>query len=462
MKQRITKENNHTLLLAILTLAWPTILEQVLQTAVSYVDTAMVSRLGAAATAAVGVTTTINWLINSSVSALGIGFLAFIAKEVGAKNDERARQAVSQVVLATLVSGALFTVAALMLSERIPVWMQAEEGIRAEASRYFFILYMPMLPRAALILFGTALRAAGDTKTPMRISVGMNILNILLNDLLIYPAHEWRLLGLRIALPGAGWGVAGAAAASAIAFTVGGIGITIALWRHPRLSPRGQRLRPDGAVLRPCLKVALPAALQRFGTSLGYVAFAAMINSLGTVALAAHSIANTAESAFYIPGFGMMTAAATLTGNAYGARDRAQMKRLARLLIAIEAVVMTVSGALLYLFADNMMRLFTTDGQVIALGTAVLRMVAFSEPLYGVAIVLEGMFQGVGDTMSPFVCNIAGMWGVRILGTFVCLRLFGLGLTAAWGCMIGHNVLLFVMLLTHYLRGRWNPLNREG
>lgn len=232
MKQRITKENNHTLLLAILTLAWPTILEQVLQTAVSYVDTAMVSRLGAAATAAVGVTTTINWLINSSVSALGIGFLAFIAKEVGAKNDERARQAVSQVVLATLVSGALFTVAALMLSERIPVWMQAEEGIRAEASRYFFILYMPMLPRAALILFGTALRAAGDTKTPMRISVGMNILNILLNDLLIYPAHEWRLLGLRIALPGAGWGVAGAAAASAIAFTVGGIGITIALWRH--------------------------------------------------------------------------------------------------------------------------------------------------------------------------------------------------------------------------------------
>ena len=103
-----------------------------------------------------------------------------------------------------------------------------------------------------------------------------------------------------------------------------------ALWRHPRISPRGRRLKPDWAILKPCLKVALPAALQRFGTSFGYVAFASLINSLGTISTAAHAIANTAESAFYIPAYGIQTAAATLSGNASGMKDREYMKALLR------------------------------------------------------------------------------------------------------------------------------------
>ena len=185
-----------------------------------------------------------------------------------------------------------------------------------------------------------------------------------------------------------------------------------------------------------------------------------MINALGTIPLAAHSIANTVESAFYIPGYGMQTAAATLIGNALGARDERLMRRLARMLVGIEMVLMVVSGGLLFIFAPGMMSLFTIDAAVIALGATVLRMVAVSEPFFGVAIILEGMLQGTGNTMAPFVFNIIGMWGVRILGTFVCTRLLHMGLVAAWACMIAHNLLLFLLLLTYCLRGRWNPLTR--
>ncbi len=95
--------------------------------------------------------------------------------------------------------------------------------------------------------------------------------------------------------------------------------------------------------------------LQRFGTSLGYVAFASMINSLGEVATAAHTIANTVESTFYIPGYGMQTAAATLTGNAYGAGDRQRMKDLAAMFIPIEIALMVISGTCLFLFASSLM-----------------------------------------------------------------------------------------------------------
>lgn len=439
----------------IFALAWPTMLEQLLQTAVQYIDTAMVGSLGTQATAAVGATSTVNWLISSTISALGIGFLSFVSQACGAGDTERAGKAASQATLTVLVCGSLFTVLTLGLSRQVPVWMQVDPAIQELASRYFFILYLPMLARTATIIFGTLLRAVGDTKTPMRVGFMVNVINVVLNFLLIYPSRT--LWGIRIW--GAGWGVLGAAAASAIAFAVGGVAISISLWKNPMISPRGQSLKPDMDILRPCLKVALPNALQRFGTSLGYVAFASMINSIGDVATAAHTIANTVESAFYIPGYGMQTAAATLAGNALGARDNQRIGNLAKMIIFIEVTLMILSGSLLFAFAPNMMGLFSKDAGVILLGATVLRMVAVSEPFYGVSIIIEGMMQGMGNTLLPFVFGISGMWGIRIVGTFVCTQLLGMGLVSAWACMIAHNLLLFLMFMFCYLSGKWNPMN---
>ena len=437
----------------ILSLALPTMLEQFLATAVQYIDTAMVGTLGTHATAAVGATTTVNWLINGTVSAIGVGFLAYISKASGAGDRERTRRAAAQAVLVTLVAGIGFTVLALALSGLVPVWMRADPTIQALASRYFFILYLPMLARSAVLVFGTLLRAVGDSKTPMRVGLLVNAVNVVGNTLLIYPTR----LRHGLTLWGAGWGVVGAAAASAVSYLVGGIVMTAALWHHPLISPKGFSLKPDGAILGPCLRVALPNALQRFATSLGYVAFAAMVNSLGETATAAHTITNTVESAFYVPGYGMQMAAATLAGNALGAGEHKKINHLAGMLLTLEVAMMVVSGGLLFLFAPNMMSLFSADAAVIALGAVVLRMVAVSEPFYGVSIILEGMMQGMGQTMLPFVIGVTGMWGVRIVGTFLCTQIFGMGLVSAWACMIAHNLLIFVLLTACYRTGRWKP-----
>lgn len=437
----------------ILSLALPTMLEQFLATAVQYIDTAMVGTLGTHATAAVGATATVNWLINGTVSAIGVGFLSYISKACGAGDRDRAKRAAAQAVLVTLIVGIGFTVLALALSTRVPVWMRADPSIQELASQYFFVMYTPMLARSAILLFGNLFRAVGDSKTPMRVGLMVNLINVAGNLLLIYPTRVWHGLTLY----GAGWGVVGAAAASAAAYFVGGIVITVALWRHPRISPRGFSLKPESAILRPCLQVALPNALQRFATSLGYVAFAAMVNSLGETATAAHTIANTVESAFYVPGYGMQMAAATLAGNALGAGEHKKINYLAGMLLTLEVAMMVVSGGLLFLFAPNMMGLFSADAAVIALGAVVLRMVAASEPFYGVSIILEGMMQGMGQTMLPFVIGVTGMWGVRIVGTFLCTQIFGMGLISAWACMIAHNLLIFVLLTACYRSGRWKP-----
>ena len=442
---------------AIFTLAWPTMLEQLMQTAVQYVDTAMVGTLGTQATAAVGSTTTVNWLVNSTISAVGVGFLAYISQACGAGRRDQAKRAASQAVLAVLVLGCFFTAVTLGLSRLVPVWMQVDPAIRDTAATYFFIIYAPMLFRTATIIFGTVLRAVGDTKTPMWAGLWVNLINIVLNALLIFPSGQVSLFGMTVLTWGAGLGVTGAALASAIAFTAGGVILTVKLLRHPVISPVGGSLKPDMEVLRPCLQVALPNCLQRFATSFGYVVFASMINSLGDIATAAHSIANTVESAFYIPGYGMQTAAATLAGNAWGARDRKRIKDLTAMILVIEVGLMVLSGGLLFIFAPQMMGLFSKEQQVIALGATVLRMVAVSEPFFGVSIIIEGMMQGMGNTKLPLVCNIAGMWGVRIVGTFICTQLLGMGLISAWACMIGHNILLFGCFTFLSLTGRHIP-----
>ena len=445
----------------IMSLAWPTMLEQLMQTAVQYIDTAMVGALGTDATAAVGATSTVNWLIGSTISAFGIGFLSYIAKACGAGDKAAAKRAASQAALVVLITGIVFTALTLSLSSFVPVWMQVDESIRDLSARYFFILYAPMLPRTAIIIFGTILRSAGDTKTPMKVGVVMNIINVILNYFMIFDTRTVTVLGLSFTMPGAGLGVIGAALASAVAFTYGGIHLTVVLWRHPLVSPKGESFKPDMEILRPCMKVAFPNMLQRFGTSFGYVAFASMINALGEVATAAHTIANTVESLFYIPGYGMQTAAATLAGNAYGAKDAQRMKDLAAMFIPIEVALMILSGGALFASAPMLMSLFSSSEEVIALGSTVLRMVAVSEPFYGFSIIIEGMMLGVGKTKQPFIYNIIGMWGVRIVGTWICTQLLPYGLVAAWACMIAHNMLLFFLFLINYVRGSWNPLHEK-
>lgn len=295
----------------------------------------------------------------------------------------------------------------------------------------------------------------------MRVGIAVNGINILLNYLLIYPARSIAVFGYSLPMWGAGMGIEGAALASAVSYTYGGIAITRALWVHGEVSPRGQRFTPDWGILRPCFRVAFPNMIQRFGTSMGYVAFATLINALGGVATAAHTIANTVESAFYIPGWGMQTAAAALAGNALGAKDEKRLKSLAATILPLEISLMVISGGMLFLFAPQLIRIFTKDEEVIRLGVTVLRMVAVSEPFYGVPIVIEGMMQGVGKTRAPMIYNLVGMWGARIVGTFVCTRLLGMGLVSAWACMIGHNMLLFVFFTAQYVTGKWKPDTME-
>lgn len=435
----VKSTQNRDILYSLISLSIPTILEEILSTLLQYVDTAMVGRLGEQATAAVSVTTTITWLVNSISFAAGVAILAMIAKAVGSRDEKLIRKISSQALLLTALFGIVMGGISVLLSPYIPVWMGAEEAVRKEASVYFTIISLPMLFRSASTILGAAIRGTKDTKTPMFISFGSNLLNAVLNYLLIYPA---------------GLGVKGAAIASAISYTVSGTLMFIAYRKKSSLHWKWSSLRPDADILQECSSIGLPVLLTNFTSCMGYVVFAGLVSGMGTTIFAAHSIAVTAETIFYIPGYGLRTATSTLVGISLGEKDSEKLKTVSKLSIAMTVGMMCISGIILYLVAYPLMSLFSPVREVVSLGAEMLRLVAFSEPFFGLMIVLEGIFYGMGKTRFAFVAETGSMWGVRILFTFLCVRIWHLDLRAVWFCMIADNVckaVLFTLPLKKYV-----------
>ena len=436
-------------------LSVPVMLEEALGTVVGYADTAMVGRIGAAASASVGMTASVTWLVGSPLWAMGIAVMAVISRNMGAGNREEARKAAGQALWLALGMGAILTGITVSVSGFLPGWMGADAALHADASAYFRIICIPMILRAMLIILGFALRAAHEVRLPMLINIGVNILNVILNRFLIFGPTERTVFGSRLSLPGFGLGVRGAAIATAISVSLGGLAALYVYLRHDSLSLRARHLCPDRRIIQNCLSIWFPASLTRVGTCLGHVVFASQVTRLGTTALAAHTLAITAEEAFYIPGFGMQTGVATLCGNALGAGDERRLHLTATTMMGVSAMMMGATGLVLFLIPRQMMSVFTRDPMVIALGASVLRMVALTEPIYGVGIILDGVFDGIGATKIPLACSVSTMWGIRILGTWIAVSLLHLSLPAVWGCMVANNVMKTALETAVFAWGGW-------
>ncbi len=449
------RDDTRALLRQIAALSWPTIVEQALQTVVQFADSAMVGRIGAQASASVGMTSSVSWLVNSPLWAMGIGLMSVVSRAQGAGDVRAVRKTGTQACILALLLGAIIGGLTLLISPHLPVWLGADVELWESASTYFAIVCLPMIPRAALILFGSVLRAVHDTKTPMLVNTCVNVVNIVLNFFLIFETRSMAIGSLRVPIPGAGLGVTGAAIATAISFTLGGALMLAALFANDAVSPRGLPLRVDREIMGQCVRVGLPAALSRVGNCLGQVVFSAQVTRLGTTSLAAHSLAITAEQAFYIPGYGMQAAASTLCGNALGAQDEKRLVRTAWTMTLLCAALMALTGGVLFAMPRAVISLFTPDEAVIEAGARVLRIVALSEPLFGASILLEGVFDGIGCTRTPLVISLFSMWCVRILLTYICVDILGLGLTAVWCCMVADNSTRCILLSLSFMSGRW-------
>ena len=443
--------------LQVLTLSVPAILAQISSMAMQYIDAAMVGSLGARASASIGLVSTSTWLLGGMCISLATGFSVQVAHLVGADREAEARDVLRQALLAALAMGALLCGIGTSLSGGLPAWLGGEADIRQDASRYFFI-YACALPAVQMRqLAGSMLQCSGNMRTPSLLNALMCLEDVVFNSLLIFPGVTLPVAGLT--LPGAGLGVAGAALGTALAEWVTALlMLSAACLGSPKLRLTRERGRwlPTGRCLRTAAGISIPMVFEYTVMCGAQIASTRIVAPLGTVSIAANSLAVTAESLCYLPGYGIASAATTLVGQSLGAGRRDLARRFARLSVGLAVALMTAMGALMFLLAPWVFSLLTPDLEVRALGTRVLRIEAFAEPLYAVSIASAGAMRGAGDTLVPSVLNLVSMWGVRI--TAAALLAPRIGLAGVWLAMCGELCFRGVLFLIRLLRERW--LNR--
>ncbi|HPY11635.1 MAG TPA: MATE family efflux transporter [Sphaerochaeta sp.] len=437
----------------IITLAWPTIAEQLLQVMVTFVDSAMVGSLGASATASVSVPTSTIWLVNGWMNAFAIGYGVLMARSLGGGQHERARTIVAQSLITALPFSLVLTALFLQVARILPPWIASDAAVIAQAQDYYHWIAIGYLPNTLMILISSHLRLSGDTKTPLFLNAMNNILNIIFNTLFIF---EGLTVG-GITLPGLGLGVKGAAMATTLACTITAISLLFIIFKGSGLiTLSGYRSSGwQGSLHRAALRLAVPVALERTTLSLGQIFYTKLIGTLGTTALAAHFLATTAESITYLPSSGLSTAATTLVAHSLGSGDKALAKRFGDTSLILGTLFMSAMGLVLYFFAHPLLSLFTADEAVITLGAKVLRIEAFAQPAFGLSMLTFGIFRGAGDTKSPFFISLAGMWLVRLPLAWALLSYTTWGLLGVWLAMASDITLRGIICLFAYRHSGW-------
>ena len=448
-------------------LAWPTIIEQLLMTAVNYVDTAMVGSIGTHATAAIGVCQSTIMLLTGVMNIAGIGFSVTVARRIGEGNHEEARTTIRQALLSALIIGLfLTTLVETVLAPNLARWMGVEDYVLPYSVAYFRIIGLGYVFNTAMLVSGATLRCMGDTKTPLKFNILTNIVNVGGNFLLIYPTRELTVMGSTFTMPGAGLGVSGAAIATVLstAFSACCLASTLFLRKGPLQISLKDDFRPRKDILLQAFRLGLPSFLERAIISMGQIVSTALITGLGTAAIAAHQLALSGESLCYMPIFGFATAATTLVAQNLGAGDKERAKQQGRWCIGIAVAAMCLLGGAMFILAPNIIDIFSNDPQVISLGGQVLRIEALVEPFFAIASVVSGVLRGAGDTKWPFYISLAGMWCIRIPLALILIKGFGWGLHAVWIGMALDLLLRGLISLWRFRKGAWVHVweNREA
>lgn len=433
----------------LLRLAWPSLVENLLQTMLGVVDLIFVGQLGADAIAGVGLGNQLMFTLVVGFIGLSVGNQALVARAIGAGDKPDAQRIAKQALILAAVLSLLVAVLGYSLGDKVIGWMGATAAVTQLGGAFLRITSIFAVFLAIMTIGGGTLRGAGDTRTPMLITGTINLINIFLDYGLIFGNMGFPRLG-----------AIGSAYATSTARAVGAILILYVLFKRGsivKLNWRGGWGIRKSTIAR-ILNIGWPSAAEQVLFQLGFLAFSAIVVGLGTADLAAMQIAFNIAGFSILPAFAFGIAALTLVSASLGAGDIPRAQGVARQAVKSGVIWMSLMGVAFIVWRRELFGLYTNDESVLALGGMVMTFIALFQPLQAIAVVLASVLRGAGDTRATMVITTIGVWVVRVgVGYLLGIQL-GMGLFGVWLGWCADFTTRATLILLRYRAGKWKRL----
>jgi putative MATE family efflux protein len=429
-------------------LAWPTIAAMLTQTLVRWADVKMVGSLGREAVAAVTGGGHVYWFLQTVVMAVTTGLVALLARAVGARNQRLADATLRQGIVLGTVFGLATMVAGFPLRFVAIEIYGVEEAVVQYGATYLVWLLAGNVPFTLGFVFATALRAAGDSRTPLVVGILTNVLNVFLNWVLIY--------GNLGAPP---LGVAGAGIASSLAMLFQLV-VFWYLWGTSRLGlrPGGATFAPDVGLWRRILKVGYPATLEGALWHVGLVLFMRLMSRYGTAEFAAYNIGAQILALSFLPGVGFAVAASTLVGQHLGDQQPERAARSGWRSLAGGIIALSLNGVLIIAFAEPIAGWFIDDAEVVALTVDFIWILGIAQPLMAVEFVMGGALRGAGDTRYPLGVVFVGLFVCRLIPATLAAITFHAPIQIVWSALFLDYATKATLLILRFAKGAWKEI----
>ena len=419
----------------ILHIALPAMVENLLQFLMGMVDSYLVAFLGLVALSGVSLANNIMAVYQAIFIALGAALSSYLAASVGKRDIHALSQKATEGLKLTVLLSLLLGILSLVWGQQLLLWLGAEASVARAGGLYLFLVGGSILTLGLMTSLGAILRATGQVRLPMYVSLLSNLLNALFSAVAVFFLDA---------------GIAGVAWGTILARLIG----SIILWRSLRLP----LVKPTWGLDRKLLRLALPAAGVRLMMRAGDVVVVGLIVSLGTAVVAGNAIGETLTQFNYMPALGIATASIILVAREKSSDNWTKIRAVVKASFFLSLLSMTAVGLLIFLGQSPLLALYTSDAQALAAGRLVILYCLLGLPATAGTLIFTAIWQGLGNAKLPFYATTIGMWLVRIGLGYLFTQIWSWGLAGVWLATILDNVFRFGFLsISFYHLSRKKP-----